>query len=193
MTNTFLTTVLRPAKITRHLAARTTAGTVSLSGFTQRVATPTHAWVITYDGIVVGTRAQLLLWDAYEAALDGAANPILVPLVGEGNGATPGATVGTAAVGATTIVVSRAVAIDQGSHFSIGERLYRVASLTGPSGTNYTLTIRPPLRTATTGGLTVEFNLPVCKCRAATDDEWILEIDSARIGVGKIKWLEDPN
>lgn len=193
MTDIFDASVLHPSKITVHLAARTTAGTVGLSGFTQRVATPTQAWVITYDGIVVGTRAQKLLWDAYEAALDGAANPILVPLIGEGNNPLIGATVGSPVVGATSIVINRAVAIEQGSHFSIVDRLYRVVAVTGPSGGNYTVAIRPQLRVAPIAGTGVDFAIPVCKCRPATDDEWILEMDSARIGVGKIKFLEDPH
>jgi hypothetical protein len=185
-------TILSPSKIIRQLAARTTAGTVALSGFTQRVSSAAQAWVITYDGIVVATRPQLLQWDAFEAYLEGGANPILVSLMSEGNGTTPGLTFGASSVGDTVITIVRPTAIDQGSHFSIGERLYRVVVVTDIVGDNYTLEIRPPVREDLTNATIVDFATPVCKCRLATDDEMILELDSARIGTGKVKFVEDP-
>lgn len=185
---------LRPAKVTRTVAPRTTAGTVSASGFTQRVSVPVHAWKITFDGILIGSTADLRAWDALAGALDGGANPILVPLIGDGN-PPDGWAVSNAAIGATSIVITRTQPILAGMHFShsLGG-LYRVISVDAVAGSDYTLTIRPPIRHGDFGiGDTANFTTPQCKCRLATDDEMILEIDPARIGTGKVNFVEDPN
>lgn len=186
-------TILKPAKITRHIAARTLAGTVAASGFTQRVALPASAWVITYEGIVVASAEQWLWWDLLEAESDGGANPMLVPLIGEVAGSTAGVTFGTGTAGGTQIGITRVgVPVLAGHHFSIGERLYRVWQIAGTSGDDYTVKIRPPLREDVPAASAVEFAKPVCRCRLATDDEMALARDSAQIGVGAIKFVEDP-
>lgn len=184
---------LRPAKITRHIAARTVAGTVAASGFTQRVAVPAATWNIQYDGIVIASAADLHAWDALAGALDGGANPVMVPLVGDGN-PPDGTAVSDAALGATSIVISRTQPILPGMHFSHSfGGLYRVIRVDAVAGSNYTLTIRPPIRISHFGvGDTAHFTLPQCKCRLKTDDEMILDIDSARIGMGKVQFVEDP-
>lgn len=194
MTRAWPDTILKPAKITRHLQARTTAGTVSASGFTQRVAVPASAWVITYEGIVVATATQLLWWDLLPAESDGGANPILVPLIGEWQvaGVTAG-TIAAASAGATTVVITRVGAgVLAGYHFSVGERLYRVIEQTSVASNDYTVKIRPPLREAVTGGAAVQFEKPVCRCRLASDDEMMAAIDPARLLIGNVKFLEDP-
>lgn len=186
-------TILKPAKITAHLAARTTAGTVSASGFTQRVAVPASAWVITYEGIVVASDEQWLWWNFLPAESDGGANPILVPLIGEVAGATAG-TAAAASAGDTEIVITRVgVPVLAGHRFSIGERLYVVWQIAGTAGDAYTCKIRPPLREDVAGAAAVEFAKPQCRCRLADDDQMALARDSAGIGVAAVRFVEDPN
>lgn len=195
MTRAWPDTILKPRNITAHYAARTTAGTVSASGFTQRVAVPAGAWVITYEGIVVATAEQRLWWRLLPAEADGGANPILVPLIGEWQeaGVTAGAVATDFDAGDTTIIITRVgAAILAGYHFSIGERLYRVIEQTSVAGNNYTVKIRPPLREDVTAAAVVEFEKPVCRCRLASDDEMKLAFDPARMGVGAVSFVEDP-
>lgn len=183
---------LIPAQITRRVAPRTTAGTVSASGFTQRVSAPAHAWVIEYAGIPVATAAQRAAWDATEALLDGGANAVLVYLPGEG--ADPDGTMqGDTTAGDVEVVINRTEPVEAGSHFSIGERLYRVASVVDVDSDDYTVTIRPPLRSDVDNGSDVIFSTLACKCRLMTDDEMALQINSARVGFGNVKFVEDPS
>lgn len=185
---------LRPAKITRHLAPRTTAGTVSASGFTQRVSVPAHAWTISYDGIVIRDSADLRAWDSLAGLLDGGAVPILVPLLGEDTGGPDeGIIIDSVSAGATRISIGRSVPVWNGYHCQIAEHLYRVVSTYSVVGQTYDVQIRPPLRQNFAFGAQVFFFKPACKCRLATDDEMVLELDSARIGVGKVRFVEDPS
>jgi hypothetical protein len=207
---------LRPRNITRHIAARTTAGTTAASGFTQRVATPAQAWVIKYDGILLATKAQILAWGALAAALDGGANPILVPLVegdrivrptpfddgtefGDGTsfddlGGASGTISGGASAGDTEIDVAMpaGVTIEPGEHFTIGERLYRVVVVVGEVADVWTLNIRPPIREDASGGTVVSWGTLWVKCRLASDDQMMMPLDPAGMGVGTVAFVEDP-
>lgn len=184
----------RPATVRRHIAPRTTAGTVSASGFTQRNSVPAHAWVIEFDGIVLKDANDRYYWDQFEAYLDGGAVPVLVPLVSDYRPSLLDGQVSEgASAGETVITINSFFAIPVGQHFSIGERLYRVSSVGSPAGDDYPVTIRPPLREDILLGDPVVFSLPVCRCRLASDDEMALEIDVIGIGRGKVKFVEDPN
>ena len=77
--------------------------------------------------------------------------------------------IGAAALRASSIVINIATgsAPIGGEHFSInhptkGWRLYRIAQVTGTAGSQYTCTIRPPLREAMSGGEAIEFDVPRC-------------------------------
>lgn len=186
---------LRPAGITRHLGPRTTAGTVSTSGFTQRITVPIHNWQITYHDILVGTPEQLRVWDAYEAYIEGGATPILVPLIGDTTTGTPdGTSVGAYPVGATVMTVQRIGApIVAGMHFGIQERLYRCFGTTALGSDQYSFSFRPPLRLGHPDGWPIWFNSMSCKCRLASDDEMTLRINQAKQGVATVRFVEDPN
>lgn len=186
-------TILRPRDITRQYLARTTAGTVAASGFTQRVASPAGAWRIDYDGIVIGTAVELRAWDAFEAGLDGGAVAVYVPLIGEGQGTVDGALVGAHSQGSTTMVIRRiGDIIGTGYHVTVGDgRLHRVISVT-VSVNDYTCAIRPPLRADYPDAEVVEIDTPFCKCRLASDDVMRLTVTPGRIAVGSAKFLEDP-
>lgn len=195
MTEPWPISYLRPRNVTRHLLPRTTAGTVSTSGFTQRVSVPAHAWVITYEGILVATPEQIRVWDAYEVYLEGGSVPILVPLIGEGNyGADTGYTSGAYARGATVMTVGRSYGpIIAGYHFSINERLYRCFGTTDMGGGYYNFSFRPPLRDDVPNAYPVWFAALQVKCRLATDDEMTLKLEPGRIGTANVRFFEDPN
>jgi hypothetical protein len=187
---------LRPRNVTRHISPRTTAGTVSASGFTQRVSVPAQSWTIVYGNILVATAEQLRVWDAYEGYLQGGAVPVLVPLVGEADisGTIGGTVVGATAAGATFITIHRVgAAVVAGMHFSIGERLYRCFGTTSVGGDNYTMSVLPPLREAAAGGAVVVFDNPAVRCRLASDDEMTLQLEPGRMGTATVRFVEDPN
>jgi hypothetical protein len=192
MTDSWPHTVLRPRDVIRRLRARTTTGTTSASGFTQRVSSNAHIWVVEYSGILITTEDELATWDAVEVSLDGAANPIYVPLVGDTDGATPGSLVGATAAGDTLVTIRRVGdTVKQGRHFSVGEaRLHRVYGIEA-SGDDYLCHIRPPLRDAYPDAVAVNFEQPYCKCRLASDDEMSLTITPGRYATGAVKFLED--
>jgi hypothetical protein len=187
---------LRPRNVTRHLAPRTTAGTVSASGFTQRVSVPAHCWYITYENILVATPEQIRVWDAYEAFLEGGAVPILVPLIGDASyGSDTGyASAGPYAKGAAVMTVGRADGpILAGHHFSINERLYRTFGVTDLGGGYYNFSFRPPLRDDVPNGWAVWFAALQVKCRLMTDDEMTLKLEPGRMGTASVRFVEDPN
>lgn len=187
---------LRPGTITRQLLPKTTRGTSSLGGLIQRVSVPAHCWAIEYGNIVVSTSTDRLVWDNFEARLDGGSVPVLVQLssmdvFGSSNGTASVA----ASAGDTTLVIERIGAdpVLVGYHFSIGERLYRVSAVTSTVGDIFTVNIRPPLRDDVSISATINFLALACKCRLASDDEMKMTFNPARIGIGNVKFLEDPS
>lgn len=195
MTDAWPVAILPPGAISRRIAARSLSGTVSLSGFTQRIAVPASAWLIAYENIPVTTPERIRTWDGLEASLDGGAVPILVPLVeGDMAPAATGTMVGAAAVGATVVTIAKTGdQIQAGHHFSIGERLYRVAKVILITGNDHQVSIRPPLREAVANGATVDFGDLKCKCRLASDDEMNLVLRPPRLGFASVRFVEDPN
>jgi len=187
---------LKPRAATYHLAPRTTAGTVSTSGFTQRVSVPIHSWLITYENILVWNEEQIRVWDAYESYLDGGATPIRVPLVGYTMppGANPGFATGVSPVGSTTMTVHRdSGLIVAGHHFGTSqERLYRTFGTTDLGGGNFSFSFRPPLRDHVAAGASIWFDNLYVRCRLATDDEMTLKLEPGRMGTATVRFVEDP-
>ena len=186
---------LKPRDIVRRLRARTTAGTTSANGFTQRVSLPLQSWVIEYHGILIHTDEQLREWDSVEAALDGGANPVYVPLIGDDYGPPTGTLAFPQSAGsvfATMIRVGQPIL--SGYHIGFGDgRLHRVFAVTPVGGDVYDAYLRPPLRADYPAGTEINFQTPYCKCRLATDDEMNITITPGRYAVGEVTFTEDPN
>ena len=187
---------------------RTVSGPTSVSGFRQSVASDAGGWQVTLGGILIRTRADLLKWNELAVLLEGRLNPVLVPVFSRKPGPDPffsdetghdtdapvEATVsGAAALRATTMAVNVAYggALVPGMDFSIGERLYRVRSIVSVVGSVTTVTIRPGLRVALSGGETAEFNAPVVKCRLA-DDLMPIDLQSFKRASPSVTFIEDP-
>lgn len=195
MTQAWPIDYLRPRNVTRHLAPRTTAGTVAASGFTQRVAVPASSWTIIYEGILVATEEQIRVWDAFEAYLEGGSVPILVPLVGDAHyGADTGSVSGAYPAGTAQMTVARSFGpLLAGHHFSINERLYRAYGVTDLGGGYYNTSLSPPLRDDVPDLWPVYFAALQCRCRLASDDEMMLKLEPGRMGTGNVRFVEDPN
>ena len=80
--------------------------------------------------------------------------------------------------------------IQPGQDFSIGERMYRVRSVTYSSSATATVAFRPPLREAVAAGTSVNFDKPVCRMRLASDDEMNLELQLRRFGAPTVNFIE---
>jgi hypothetical protein len=92
--------------------------------------------------------------------------------------------IGAQAERSTTMVINIATgsAPTGGEHFSInhptvGWRLYRIARVNSRYGSQYTCSIRPPLREALTGGEALEFDVPRCTMKLVASKADALDPD----------------
>lgn len=87
--------------------------------------------------------------------------------------------------------ISVADMLQPGQHFSIGERLYRLRTVTYTSDTTAAITFRPPLREAASLGDRLNFDDPVCRMRLASDSEMDLPLELNRTARPTISFVED--
>lgn len=99
----------------------------------------------------------------------------------------------SAAAGATMLsaTVTYAGTIVPGQPFSIGERAYRVRTVTYASATAATITFRPPLREAVASGAEMNFDNPICRMRLASDAEMALDLNGRRRATRTVNFIED--
>lgn len=98
-----------------------------------------------------------------------------------------------ASAGATSLsaTITYADTIAPGQVFSIGERAYRVRTITYASATSATITFRPPLREAVASGAELNFDNPVCRVRLASDSEMALMLSGRRRATETVNFVED--
>ncbi len=209
---------LAPLSVACNPAPRSLAGTPSLSGLQQNVASFAGVWMIAFEGVGITEAAQIKLWRAVQAQADGRINKLVVP-VRDISGLRPGgnlyreatdfgdgaafddgatyegdidATVAIAARGATEITIDGPVSLlDAGQNFSIGERLYRIKSVGEISGTTVSVKIWPPLREAAIADTPLNFLRPVCTVRLATDNEMDLTLIAGKFAAPTVRFIED--
>ncbi|MDE4556456.1 hypothetical protein LOF28_34705, partial [Sinorhizobium meliloti] len=80
--------------------------------------------------------------------------------------------VASRAVSATFNVVAAGAKMQPGQIFSLGERLYRLRTVTWTSATVAAVTFRPPAREAAVAGQRVELDDPVCRMRLPPMPKW---------------------
>lgn len=90
-----------------------------------------------------------------------------------------------------TIRINYGGRIEPGQDFSIGQRMYRIRTVTYTSATNATITFRPPAREKTLANDPLEFDEPVCRMRLATDSAMDLDLAMHRFGSPTVTFLED--
>lgn len=95
------------------------------------------------------------------------------------------------AVTATFNIVVVGASLQPGQHFSLGERLYRMRTVTRTSPTQATVTFRPPAREAVAAGTRVELDNPVSRMRLASDNEMDLPLDYGRYSFPTVNFIED--
>jgi len=214
--------LLRPANASINPAPATVAGVAALSGFRQAVSSPAGVWAITYDRIIVASRAQRLTLRAIAALVEGRATPIVLPVYdreelrpidpsidasathddgsthddGTGYGARRAQILvdGAVALGANQMTTETVLGetIEPGMHFSVGHRLYRVRSIVETDGASTTFKFWPIAREAIPDGAELEFDEPVCLVRLAEDGGLDLALENGRHGFPSISFVEDP-
>ena len=162
------------------LRAVTISGGTTVAGTSPLARTDGGGLWICEQNILVHDRDGLLQMQAFEAAMDGGLEPVLVPrYIGETGPIPPGVhwpvtiTAAAAAKRATalTLNVSQAAPLQAGVVFSIdhpgsaGRRKYVVRSAAAASGGSQAVTIRPPLREAITAATALDFIAPSCPMR----------------------------
>lgn len=136
--------------------------------------------------------------------LDGAGHPVIPADVGFDDDATfdDGTgfadqpiyvlTVGSALTGATQLTLDFKLSgsVGAGHLFSIGDRLYVIASIISISGTQYTVQIWPRLREDVASATEANFWFPICKMRLMSDAEMDLLLDRGRFGQPDVAFVE---
>lgn len=100
---------------------------------------------------------------------------------------------GAVAAGGTSasIILHYGGTPEPGHHFSVGDRLYRLKSVSWTSETEADVTFWPPAREAIADATFLEFDDPVCRMRLASDAEMDLPLDARRFAVVDVRFLED--
>lgn len=88
------------------------------------------------------------------------------------------------------IVIEYGGEIEPGQHFNIGERLYRVRTITYTTPNTAAMTFRPPLREAASAGDILEFDDPVCRMKLADDAAMDLDLSLRRFGNPTVNFVE---
>lgn len=116
---------------------------------------------------------------------------------GYASGLIVAATVGVGALRATTVTLDiiTGSALRGGEHFSLehptkGWRLYRVRTVDASDGTQQVVTIRPPLREATTDAMPVEFAKPRTVATLADPDGMALPVAMGRTAMTDVAFVE---
>lgn len=164
----------------------------SLTGKKQFVQIDAGFWVIVLENIRINTRQDVLAWRKIEGALNGRANTALIPIPSEN--ATTVATVDVDVdMGAATVFLDVSAGDDpeEGMHFSIGQRLYRIKQIVAQVGSVFELKVLPPVRDFISAGAVAEFASPVCRCRLMRDDGMNITHDLMRISRPTVIFCED--
>ncbi len=154
------------------------SGGVSLSGHEQIVASGADRWRATVNAQIRDRRDRLYC-QAFRAGMQGRVNTTLVPFsaINERIGTTA-RTSGAAAVGATQIGINLTAgeSIDKGEHFSHNGLLYVITSLVSGQ-----FKIWPPIRVQIGSNVLLQFDIPTCEMKFASDDTGEMMLDLLRM------------
>lgn len=212
---------LQPRVSGVHKRARTIAGSASLAGVSQIIASDAGLWVAELSEFPVVTPERIRLWRALEGQINGRANPVVVPICDMDRGPRPWgeATIphsdetlfddGTGYYGPAYLATANAAAAQRattiqiltssgnvdmptaGHFFSMRQRLYSITAILSTAGYITTAKIFPPLREAISQGDGIDFGRPVCRMRLASDDAMDLTLDNQKRGFPSVMLIED--
>lgn len=78
-----------------------------------------------------------------------------------------------------------------GNVFSLfGKNSHVITEIVGTSGNSHSVRFNPPLRANAPVGSVLNFTLPVCEMRFASDDQGRLPLDMLRMGSGQLEFIE---
>lgn len=193
---------LKPKDVALAIRAFSAGGGRTLRGIEQVVQPDAGRWEISFGNIPIRTNDDVLRWRELEVLIGGRAKTVLVPVHDGKRAPWPGGVPG-AAITATTfgviprrstsgfLEVTTGAALEEGMHFSIGERLYRIRQLVAQVDDIYSITFFPPAREEVSNGASAEFRRPVCRCRLASDDQMDVVLDVMRYASPSLVFLED--
>jgi hypothetical protein len=192
------------------------SGGTTITGVEQVVQSISDFWEATIS-FKVRTAKQILAYRALQAQSSGRATQWIVPacpapLFPDGvpagveisfddsygddfpNGVS-GAAASSAAFGARTINITLSpagVVALPGMFFSIGNRLYVIATATSLGGGTYQVTFAPSLRAGVSAGTAVEFSHPTCLMRLAQDNIGQMSLELFRFADISLSFFEVP-
>lgn len=202
MLTRFDPSVFGMASLDFRLAGTATSGGRSLSGIEDTIRTDGGGFVIAdFAGGSMVDREANLAWRAFTAKADGGATSFEVLLIDRRHQpvrkqapAPVSAIVGSGNLRDTVLTLSFAgqKKLRGGEWFSIdhptwGPRAYQIVEVS-PSGSNFTVEFRPPLREAVANGVAVEFSYPRCKMRVASP---LSNASTGRAGNAAVTFVED--
>jgi hypothetical protein len=203
-----------------NIAWRSATTPSSVSGFSQAVSQDIGIWKASLVNIDVRKREKVNLFRTMADLMEGKANPILVPVChgyqpfpanwnsdgvphdddayfdddsGYDGWAIDIRVISPGAVRATSfdIRIVTAGSLTTGQYFSVDNRLYRIRRISYILPNTATIEFRPSLRAAVFAGRRLNFDNPVCKMRALTDQEMDLELQMKKFGSPTVNFIED--
>lgn len=190
-------TTLVPAQILANPVPFTRSGGRSLGGLERVTRTDRGFWSIAYKGVLLQSAASRRLWNATRVALSGAATSIAIPVWShDASEAVSGIAVTMGAAGSlgdTSVVLTLGSGITDlsGVRFSYNHALYETGTATLTVGADWTLPIFPALRADIADNAALEFNLPTCLVKLASDREMDVSLTAGLVDQADVAFVED--
>ncbi len=213
--------ILTPRHMEASFMPGTQRGNTSLEGVSQRVSSDAGLWKVEMEGFTLGTPAQIKLWRALAALVEGGLEQIIMPVEDLDRAPEPRDSVGgilhaggvpfaggvgyrvglydasvatAAALRATEIVLDHRgfTAPDPGTRLSIGVRYHQLKSVLAEADGQTTYKISPPLRDPVIAKAPVRFDRPRLLCRLSRATDMELKpLDHGRWGTADLTLIED--
>ncbi len=190
-------TTLRPAQILANPVPFTRSGGRSLGGLERVTRTDRGWWSIQYKGVLLQSAASRRLWNATRVSVNGMAESLAIPVWShDANGADSGieVTLATAAsIGDTQVVLSLGDGIDDlsGVRFSFEHALYETGIAIDVYDDQWIVPIFPALRADIAADAALEFDLPTCLVRLASDREMDASLTAGQVDRADVSFVED--
>lgn len=195
--------LLQPTAVGIHMVPATIGGGSDIAGgHEETTATANGFWRVTYSGIRVHDRDQVLKLRELAAVLEGGAGVICIHAY-DGKRApwlTVGDTIVASSVGAFTaggtsgsIRVTSGGVLRPGMFWSWEDRLYCLKTVGTPTGSPpvYPVTVFPNIRAEIADGELLEFTRPMVRARLANDEALNLELDLLEHNSLSLEFEED--
>jgi hypothetical protein len=190
-------TTLRPAQILANPVPFTRSGGRSLGGIERVTRTDRGWWSIAYKSVLLQDATSRRLWAATRTSVNGMAESIVLPVWSHDvNGADTGivVTMGVAAsLGDTQVTLELGSGIDDlaGVRFSYNNALYETGVAIDVYDDQWLVPIFPALRADIAADAALEFNLPTCLVKLASDREMDMSLTAGMVDRADVSFLED--